>query len=234
MVSRYYDDDDLDSDDAADLCEDHRHNREGYDDHLRKRPRRRAFHGPITSREPKSESDSDFDSSNSNTARRINQMGGLGRAAEEMFINGPARKAEGAQIEIAGVGAPVHHPPLYYQRYCFTNTFIGDNSKQQDPTTAGVGPSVSALGTTMGDTLIWTTRMMNVSLVKKKVVMDMTYRSGDIVARMQTALLPSPGPILMDPRPRETTKAAVSALAVRTTMRVLARREAMIAVMVMA
>ena len=43
MVSRYYNDDsDDDSDDAADLCEDHRHNREGYDDHLPQRPRRRA------------------------------------------------------------------------------------------------------------------------------------------------------------------------------------------------
>lgn len=68
------------------------------------------FHEPITSRE--CESNSDPDSSNGNTARRINRMGGLGRAVEEMFVNGPARRAGEAQVEMAGVGCSVYYPPL--------------------------------------------------------------------------------------------------------------------------
>lgn len=85
-------------------------------------PSSERFHEPITSHE--CDSDSDSDSSTGNTARRIDRMGGLGRATEEMFINGPARRAGGAQVEMAGVGVPVYYPLLCYQRDWFTDAFF--------------------------------------------------------------------------------------------------------------
>ena len=45
------------------------------------------------------ESNSDSSSSDGRLNRRINAMGGIGRAAEEMFVNAPARRAERARLD---------------------------------------------------------------------------------------------------------------------------------------
>ncbi len=45
------------------------------------------------------ESNSDSESSDGDLHRRVNSMGGLGRAAEEMFVNAPARRAEQARLD---------------------------------------------------------------------------------------------------------------------------------------
>ena len=58
------------------------------------------------------ESNSDSESSDGHLRRRINSMGGLGRAAEEMFVNAPARRAEQARLD-ALRGSEVRVERLY-------------------------------------------------------------------------------------------------------------------------